>query len=139
MNMADNTMREPTTLPAKRTQERQTHESGLETVANLVQDAKAATEAEQSMTLWQGIKVYPKAIGWSVLISTCICMEGYDVSLINNFYAFPQFNMKYGEQLADGTWQVSPAWQAGLSNGAVVGEILGLLINGWASEKFGYR
>lgn len=66
-------------------------------------------------------------------------MEGYDISLINNFYAFPQFNMKYGEQLADGSWQVSPAWQAGLSNGAVVGEIFGLLINGWASERFGYR
>ena len=30
-------------------------------------------------------------------------------------------------------------WQAGLSNGAACGEIIGLLINGWASEKFGYR
>lgn len=32
-----------------------------------------------------------------------------------------------------------PQWQAGLSNGAAVGEIIGLFINGWASEKFGYR
>lgn len=137
--MTDNTEIEPTPLPPRRVEEAHTYEPGLERIANLVQDAKAATEAEQTMTLWQGIKVYPKAIGWSILISTCICMEGYDVSLINNFYAFPQFNMKYGEQLADGTWQVSPAWQAGLSNGAVVGEIFGLLINGWASERFGYR
>ena len=37
------------------------------------------------MTLWQGIKLYPKAIAWSMLISTCIVMEGYDVCLINNF------------------------------------------------------
>lgn len=29
------------------------------------------------MTLLQGIRLYPKAVGWSVLISTCIAMEGY--------------------------------------------------------------
>ena len=33
------------------------------------------------MTLLQGIRLYPKAILWSVLISTCIAMEGYDVCL----------------------------------------------------------
>ena len=37
------------------------------------------------MTLWQGIKLYPKAVGWSLLISTCIAMEGYDVCLLSNF------------------------------------------------------
>ncbi|KAJ5965235.1 Major facilitator superfamily domain general substrate transporter [Penicillium waksmanii] len=39
-------------------------------------NAKAATETEHKMTLLQGIRTYPKAIGWSVLISTCIAMEG---------------------------------------------------------------
>jgi hypothetical protein len=29
------------------------------------------------MSLWQGIKLYPKAIGWSVILSTAIIMEGY--------------------------------------------------------------
>ena len=51
----------------------------------VIQGAKTATEKEQSMTLPQGIKLYPKAIAWSMLISTCIVMEGYDVCLINNF------------------------------------------------------
>lgn len=108
-------------------------------MSDLIRDAKLATEKEHSMSLWQGIKLYPKAIAWSVLISTCIVMEGYDVSLVNNFYAFQQFNKKYGEQLPDGTYQVPAAWQSGLSNGATVGEIIGLLINGWVSERFGYR
>jgi SP family general alpha glucoside:H+ symporter-like MFS transporter len=76
----------------------------------VIQNAKAATEKEQSMTLMQGIRLYPKAVMWSVLISTCIAMEGYDISLVNNFYAFPQFNQKYGELMADGTtYQVSAA------------------------------
>ena len=66
-------------------------------------------------------------------------MEGYDLCLLSNFYAMPQFNEKYGEQLPDGTWQVPAPWQAGLSNGAYVGEIIGLFINGYVSERFGYR
>ncbi|RYP35429.1 hypothetical protein DL767_003836 [Monosporascus sp. MG133] len=108
-------------------------------LADVIRNAKLASEKEHKMTLMQGVKLYPKAIAWSVLISTCIIMEGYDIALVNNFYALDQFNRKYGEQLPDGTWQVPAPWQAGLSNGAVVGEIFGLILNGWASERFGYR
>lgn len=31
------------------------------------------------------------------------------------------------------------SWQSGLSNGAVVGEMIGLVINGWAQDRFGCR
>ena len=110
-----------------------------DTMREAIVGAKAATDKEHKMTLLQGIRLYPKAIGWSMLISTCIAMEGYDICLINNFYAFPQFNRKYGVQLPDGSYQVPAAWQAGLSNGAQVGEIIGLFINGFVSERFGYR
>jgi len=105
----------------------------------VINNAKSATDKEHKMTLFEGIRLYPKAVGWSILISTCICMEGYDVCLLSNFYAFPQFNRKYGQQLPDGTYQVPAPWQAGLSNGANVGEIIGLFINGYVSERFGYR
>ncbi|KAL4779133.1 general substrate transporter [Aspergillus varians] len=108
-------------------------------MAKVVENAKAAAQKEQRMTLWQGIKLYPKAVMWSFIISTTIAMEGYDISLVNNFYAFDQFNRKYGEMGSDGEYQVPARWQSGLSNGAYVGEIIGLMINGWASEKFGYR
>ncbi|KAJ7471671.1 MFS transporter [Mycena galericulata] len=105
----------------------------------MTRNAKSATDKEHKMSLLQGLRLYPKAVAWSVLISTCICMEGYDVCLLSNFYAFPQFNQKYGQRLGDGTYQVPAPWQAGLSNGANVGEILGLFINGWVSERYGYR
>ncbi|KAF8179558.1 maltose permease MAL61 [Mycena galopus ATCC 62051] len=105
----------------------------------MVLNAKLATDKEHHMSLLDGIRLYPKAIAWSMLISTCIVMEGYDVCLLSNFYAFPQFNRKYGKELSDGTYQVPAPWQAGLSNGANVGEILGLFLNGWVSERFGYR
>ncbi|KAF5011296.1 hypothetical protein FDECE_2596 [Fusarium decemcellulare] len=107
--------------------------------ATVVDHARSAAHKEQNMTLMQGIKLYPKAIAWSLFISTCIVMEGYDISLVNNFYAFPQFNRKYGKLTSNGDYQVSAAWQSGLSNGANCGSIIGLFINGWASERFGYR
>jgi hypothetical protein len=51
------------------------------------------------MTLWQGIKLYPKAVGWSLLISTCIAMEGYDVCLLSNFCKYPYLFCFFGEDL----------------------------------------
>lgn len=52
---------------------------------NLSSEAKAATDKERSMTLLQGIKLYPKAVGWSMLLSTCLVMEGYDLVLLSRF------------------------------------------------------
>lgn len=106
----------------------------------VIRNAKAATDEEHKMTLMQGLRLYPKAIAWSMLISTCIVMEGFQVCLLPNFYAFPPFREKYGNYVeSDGTYQVPAPWQAGLSNGANVGSIIGLIINGWVSERIGYR
>jgi len=58
--------------------------AGDQTMQQTLLNAKSATDKEHNMTLMQGIRLYPKAIGWSLLISTCIAMEGYDVCLINN-------------------------------------------------------
>lgn len=65
--------------------------------------------------------------------------EGYDVCLVNNFYGFAPFNKKYGVLTSDGSYQIPARWQSGLSNGAACGEIIGLFINGFVSERFGYR
>lgn len=53
---------------------------------DVLESARLATAKEQKMSLWQGVKLYPKAVFWSMLISTCICMEGYDLCLLSNFY-----------------------------------------------------
>lgn len=66
-------------------------------------------------------------------------MEGFDIVLIVNLFAVPAFKQKFGHQLPDGTYDLSAAWQSGLSNGALVGEIIGLMINGWIADRFGYR
>jgi SP family general alpha glucoside:H+ symporter-like MFS transporter len=102
-------------------------------------DAHKASESEQNMTLKQGLRLYPKAIAWSVLLSAAIIMEGFDKVLIANLFAVPAFKQKYGDLLPDGTYQLTAAWQAGLTNGAYVGECLGLLLNGIVADRIGYR
>lgn len=66
-------------------------------------------------------------------------MEGFDIVLIQSLLAVPAFARTFGEQLPDGSYQVTAAWQAGLTNGAIVGEMLGLMINGIVADRYGFK
>ncbi|KAH7309712.1 general substrate transporter [Stachybotrys elegans] len=106
----------------------------------LASEAKSAAEAERQMTLWTAIKTYPHAIGWSILLSSTIIMEGYDLALLGNLYASTPFNQKYGRWVESSQrYEISPAWQSALSNGARAGEIFGLIIAGWAADRWGAK
>jgi hypothetical protein len=107
--------------------------AAIPSLRRLSVEARAATKAEHAMTFLRGCRLYPKAIAWSFLLSMTIVMEGYDLTLINSFFAFPVFRRSYGEPANPGAptgqkdYQISPAWQSGLTNAAVTGEIIGLL------------
>lgn len=105
----------------------------------LAHDARDATVQEHQLSLLKATRLYPKAIGWSVLLSAALIMEGFDLVLMGSFYAVPSFAKKYGYRHSDGNYQLTAAWQSGLSNGASVGSILGLLLNGVISERYGYK
>lgn len=48
------------------------------TVPNLkdvASDAARASDNEKNMSLWQSLKLYPKAVGWSIFLSMAIIME----------------------------------------------------------------
>ena len=103
-------------------------------------DARAGAESEQSLSLWQALNLYPKAAAWSILLSTALVMEGYDTLLLSNFFALPQFSEKFGKiDVKTGKYTISAPWRSGLTNGAAVGEILGLFATGIVQERFGYR
>lgn len=108
-------------------------------VADIALDAKDATDKEHAMSLRQAIKLYPKAIAWSMFLSSAVAMEGFQLILIASFFAFPPFTRKFGELQPDGSYEVTAPWQSALSNGARVGEILGLTIHGIIAERYGYR
>lgn len=102
-------------------------------------EGQDATEHERQMGLLEGFKLYPKAVAWSILLSTAVIMEGFDTVLMNSFYSQPQFQEKFGKPNASGGYDIPAHWQAALSNGVRVGEIIGLWINGYVSERLGYR
>ncbi|CAO2649107.1 Nn.00g100560.m01.CDS01 [Neocucurbitaria sp. VM-36] len=108
-------------------------------IHQVTHDANKATHSEQNMTLRQGLRLYPKAVAWSVLLSAAIIMEGFDKVLIANLMAVPAFKRKFGAPIANGSYEVTAAWQAGLTNGAFVGELMGLIINGIIADRFGYK
>lgn len=101
-----------------------------------VQDA---TDSEHRMSFFDGLRIYPKAAAWSVALSSCLIMEGFDKALLGSLYAFPSFQRRFGVLQPDGSYEVTAPWQAGLSNGAHVGEIIGLLASGILTERYGYR
>lgn len=102
-------------------------------------EAAAATQAERNMGLVKSLKLYRKACLWSVFLSLCIVMEGYDTVLLNNLFAYPPFQKKFGVEQPNGKYELTAAWQSGLSNGALCGQILGLFLNGIIADRFGYR
>ncbi len=66
-------------------------------------------------------------------------MEGYDTALIGNFYGLKQFRKKFGVPSGDDDYQITAIWQAGLQNGAQIGQISGLVIAGWIADHIGYK
>ncbi|CAG8105272.1 unnamed protein product [Penicillium olsonii] len=103
-------------------------------------EAKQATDDEHSQTLMQCLRENRKAVMWSVLVSVSIVMEGYDTILMGNFFAYPEFQKKYGQDYGgDIGWQVSAPWQTGLNMASTVGCIFGGILNGYCASKYGYR
>lgn len=48
-----------------------------------VEEARAAIAKEHNLTLRQALRAYPKAIMWSLLLSSAVIMEGYDTILVS--------------------------------------------------------
>jgi SP family general alpha glucoside:H+ symporter-like MFS transporter len=74
-------------------------------------------------------------------INILLTLEISKVLLLANLYASPAFAKHYGSPTDDPKhpYEIPVRWQAGMSNGAAAGQIIGLLINGVVSERFGYR
>jgi len=56
------------------------------TELEVADEARLATAKEHGLTLRQGLKAYRKAIGWSILLSSAVIMEGYDTILVSRSF-----------------------------------------------------
>ena len=106
---------------------------------NVVEKAHRASNFEHNLTNRDAFKIFPKAIGFSFILSLAIIMEGYDTSLLGSFYAYPTFREKFGVHTEANGYQVTSNWQTGLQNGSKVGQILGLILAGLIADRWGYK
>lgn len=99
-----------------------------------------AINTERDMSIRDTLRLWPKAILFSFFLSLAIIMEGYDTNLMSNFYPYPAFKNRFGdEEDPDGGLLISSRWQTIISNSTQVGSIIGLIINGFVTEWIGYK
>ncbi|PYI06056.1 sugar transporter [Aspergillus sclerotiicarbonarius CBS 121057] len=106
--------------------------------SQLFDDAREATEAEHQLGLLDALKLYPKAVGWSVLVSTACVMEGYDMAVIGQLFAQEAFQKAFGVP-SNGGYQITASWQTALGSGGYIGVICGILLNGYITERIGMK
>ncbi|KAK6864807.1 hypothetical protein PG990_005755 [Apiospora arundinis] len=113
----------------------------ISNLGDLTHDAHTATNYEHDMTLREALKLYPKAIAFSMILSASLVMEGYDTALLKNFFAYPAFREKFGQPVHDGSgsYQLTASWQSALQAMVQVGEVVGLYLAGTLAERYGYR
>lgn len=73
------------------------------------------------MSVMDAVRLYPKAVMFSLAFSTAVIMEGYDLSLTGSFFGFPPFINRYGnERNPKGELVVGATWQSAINNGVQV-------------------
>ncbi|WWD19400.1 hypothetical protein CI109_103860 [Kwoniella shandongensis] len=93
------------------------------TEKEIADEARIATSKEHGLTVRQGLKAYSKAIGWS----------------IGSYLGFASFNNTFGNQVVDGVPSITAPWQSAVTNGAYIGEILGLQATGYLVNWYGNK
>lgn len=101
-------------------------------------EAAQAIEAEHQMTFFEGVKLYPGAVGWSIFFSMGIIMTAFDPQLLGNLYATSAFQKDFG-YLFEGEYIVSAAWQTGLGMGNPIGQCVGALFAAYPMEWWGRK
>ncbi|KAK5106520.1 hypothetical protein LTS08_000639 [Lithohypha guttulata] len=109
-------------------------------IGQQVNEIELATATEKSLTIRQAVRLYKRAICFSLIMSLAVVMEGYDLATTGTFMGYDAFRNSFGTELdPDGNPRISAAWQAAVLNGTQAGSIIGLWINGYLSEWIGYR
>ncbi|VUC37244.1 unnamed protein product [Clonostachys rosea] len=106
----------------------------------LIDDAKASNEADALLTVRQALKKYRVAMFWAMIMSVALIMEGFDGNMMSSFYGQSQFRERFGTYSEkEGMKLIPTPWQTGLSNSSAVSQLIGLVINAWAQDKYGSR
>lgn len=117
---------------------------GAETVFDRNQRAISAGEHEKSMSLAYAIRHYRRAMGWAIAMAALIVLEGYETSLMPNFFSYVPFRQMFGrfrhpDSLVDSSRVVVPEWQSAILSSGAACQLIGLVIAPSLANHLGYR
>ncbi|KAH9893693.1 general substrate transporter [Xylariomycetidae sp. FL2044] len=98
-----------------------------------------AIQQEHAITFVEAIKLYPKAVGWSMFVSIGVIMLAFDPQIIGNMFAMEQFQKDFGVAHENGEYVIPASWQTGLSMGNPLGQVVGALFSAYPMELFGRK
>lgn len=103
--------------------------------------AERARRFEKDLGLLPSLRVFMPAALFSTILSLSCIMEGYDMVLINQFYALHKFKQDFGKCTTgpEGKCEVTAGWETTLTLLPFAGEIIGLLASGILVDRFGYK
>ncbi|CAG87534.2 DEHA2E00550p [Debaryomyces hansenii CBS767] len=112
----------------------------IEKFLDISDNARNNDKQEKEMSLLEGLKTYPKAAAWSVILSTALVMEGYDTSLMGSLYGMPAFAEKFGMfEPSSQSYQIPAKYQTIMGTCGNASSIIGLWFAGILADRFGYR
>lgn len=95
--------------------------TGTDQPGTQADEATHAIQLERDLSLRDTFKLYPRAIMFSFIISLAVIMEGYDTNLMGNFYPYPSFKNRFGDEAdPEGGMLVSAKWQTIIGNSTQV-------------------
>lgn len=103
-------------------------------------DAKKSDQREKDMTLKEGLKLFPKAACWSLILSTAVVMEGFDLQVVGGLTAFPSFREKYGKYYPKIDQYQIPVFYSNIFGPCGnIAQVIGLLFAGIMTDRYGYK
>ena len=85
----------------------------------------------------------PLLIYWlrSVLLSTVVIMESFDVVVTTGFFKLESFQRTFGSPAVslneESGYEIPSSYQSAIVNAVLAGEIVGLIMCGWLAERLG--
>lgn len=101
-------------------------------------DIRRAAEEEHGRSLFDELKLYPRAAAWSMFFSLGIIMAAFEAQVLGNLYATPAFQRDFG-YLFNGSYIIAASWQTALSMGNPIGQVVGAFCAAYPMEWYGRK
>jgi MFS transporter, SP family, general alpha glucoside:H+ symporter len=117
-------------------------EEWSEEVDNLGERAKAYSDFEKSLTFWQTIRLYWRAVLWILYGRLVVFGYGIDGVIAAYLLAIPRFRQDFGQSFVvngQPAYIISANWIAIFSGVSQLTAIVGALSTGWLADKIGRK